>query len=65
MPRQPGRLLLEVNGQVFDLDLSPDRRDCRRWLAFRDGKPFAHGGLECIWRAVQKGMAPLLGERNL
>ncbi len=65
MPREPGRLVLEVNGQRFDVELRPDRRDCRRWLAYRDGKPFAHGGLECIWRKLQNGLAPMLGGRNL
>ena len=64
-PRQVGELLLNVNGQTFALELRPDRRDCRRWYAFRNGQPYEHGGLERIWRKVQSELAPMLGERNL
>ncbi len=63
--RAPGVLLLEVNGQRFDLELRPDPRDCRRWLAYRGGKPFERGGLERIWRKVQSELVPLLSVRNL
>lgn len=63
MPRESGRLLVEVNGQRFDLTLLPDRRDCRLWIAVRDGQPWERGGLECIWRRVQSELAPRLSER--
>lgn len=63
--RSTGVLVLDVNGQRFDLELRPHPRDCRRWLAYRDGKPFESGGLERIWRKVQAELVPLLGVRNL
>lgn len=63
--RQPGRMLIECNDQRFDLELRPDRRDCRRWYAFRDGEPFVHGGLDAVFREVQRKMVPLLGARRL
>jgi hypothetical protein len=63
--RKPGRLLIECNGQRFDIELRPDRRDCRRWYSFRDGEPFVHGGLEQVWREVQRQMAPLMSVRRL
>ena len=63
--RAPGRLLIECNGQRFDLDLRPDRRDCRRWYAFRESKPFTHGGLEQIWREVQRQITPVISARRL
>ncbi len=63
--RKPGRMLIECNGECFDIELRPDRRDCRRWYAFRDGEPFVHGGLEQVWREVQRQMIPLMGVRNL
>lgn len=49
---------LSVNGQVFDLDLQPDRRDCRRRYAFRNSKPHLHAGLERSWHKVQSKIAP-------
>lgn len=58
--RPVGRLLLDI-GQRFDLELRPDPRDVRRWLAYRDGVPFERGGLERIWRAVQRQIASPLG----
>lgn len=57
--REPGSLTLRVNGYVFDLLLEPDPHDIRRWKAYRDGEPFARGGLEVIWRAIQAEMAPV------
>ena len=63
--RKPGRILIECNGQRFDLELKPDLRDCRRWYAFRDGDPFKHGGLEQIWRAVQRQMSPVMSASRL
>lgn len=59
--RSPGRLLLDIGSHVFDLDLRPDPRDVRRWIAYRDGKPFMRAGLERIWRSVQAEIAPPLG----
>jgi hypothetical protein len=63
--RQNGELLISVNGQTIALELRPDRRDCRRWYAFKGGQPYEHGGLERIWRKIQSELVPLLGERNL
>lgn len=62
--RQPGRLLLDLNGKVIDLHLSPDLRDVRRWIAYRDGKPWIRGGLEAIWRAMQAEQSRPLGRRH-
>jgi hypothetical protein len=59
--RQPGRLLLDIGSQVIDLRLVPDRRDVRRWLAYKDGEPYLHAGLERIWRRVQSEISPPLG----
>jgi hypothetical protein len=59
--RQPGRLLLDIGSLVIDIELRPDRRDVRRWYAYRNGLPFAHAGLERIWRQVQADIAPPIG----
>ena len=63
--RKPGRILIECSGQRFDLELRPDPRASRRWYAFRDGEPFKHGGLEQIWRAVQRQMSPVMSASRL
>jgi hypothetical protein len=42
--RQPGRLLLDIGSQVIDLELRPDPRDVRVWLAYRDGAPYLRIG---------------------
>lgn len=55
LPRQPGRLLLDVDGQVFDVLLQPDRRHAWRW----------HAWLEQVWREIQRRRALPLGRRNL
>lgn len=62
--RQCGELIVSVNGQTIALELMPDRRDCRRWYAFKGSQPYEHGGLERIWRKVQSELVPMLGERN-
>jgi hypothetical protein len=62
--REPGRLLLEVNGYSFDLRLDPDRRDVRMWCVYRDGQPWIRGGLERVWRAMQSEMALPIGRRH-
>ena len=62
--RQPGRLLLAVNGQTIDIELRPDPRDVRLWRAYRDGQPWMRAGLERIWRAVQAELPPVLGRRH-
>jgi hypothetical protein len=62
--RQPGRLLLDVNGVVIDLHLVPDPRDVRRWKAYREGQPYMRAGLEQIWRKVQSEQSPVLGRRH-
>jgi hypothetical protein len=54
-----------LNGYSFDCDLIPDRRDVRRWVVLRDGKPWMRCGLERLWRAVQAEMAQPLGKRHL
>ena len=64
-PREPGEFRIRAEGQVFDLVLIPDRRDSRRWFAMRDGKPFAHGGLDAVFREIQRLRVPLMGARNL
>lgn len=62
--RTTGRLLLDIGSQVIDLELRPDPRDVRRWYAYRCGQPFAHAGLERIWRMVQSDIAPPLGRSH-
>ena len=63
--REPGRLLLEISGYSFDVELRPHHRDVRLWHAYRDGKPWIPAaGLERIWRAIQSEIAPPLGRRH-
>ena len=62
--RQPGRLLLQVNGRTIDIELRSDPRDIRMWRAYRDGQPWLRGGLERIWRAVQSEIPAPLGRRH-
>lgn len=63
--REPGRFLLDFNGVTQDVELRPDRRHCWRWYAVLEGEVIAHGGLDVIFRELQKRRAPMLGERNL
>jgi hypothetical protein len=62
--REPGRLLLEINGRRFDIDLRPDPRDVRMWRAYREGEPWLRGGLERIWRAMQAEIPLPLGRAH-
>ena len=62
--RQAGRLLLDIGSTLIDLELRPDPRDVRRWLAYRSGEPYLRGGLERIWRKVQSEISPPLGRSN-
>ncbi len=62
--RRPGRLLLDIGAQVIDLELRPDPRDVRLWRAYKDGAPYLRGGLERIWRQVQREIAPPLGRAH-
>lgn len=62
--RSVGRLLLDIGAEVIDLELRPDRRDVRRWYAYRNGQSFAHAGLERIWRMVQADIAPPIGRSH-
>lgn len=63
--REDGEFALRVNGQSVVLVLKPDRRHCLRWYAFRDGEPYLHGGLEQIWRKVQRELCPMMSLRRL
>lgn len=62
--RQPGRLLLDIGSQVFDIELRPDPRDVRRWIACRNGQPYLRAGLERIWRSVQAEIAQPIGRSH-
>lgn len=63
--REPGSLLLRLNGYDFDLLLKPHPRDVRLWHVYRDGAPWiAATGVEPVWRAMQKEMAQPLGRRH-
>jgi hypothetical protein len=62
--RAVGRLLLDIGTHVVDLELRPDPRDVRRWYAYRNGRPFAHAGLERIWRMIQTDIAPPIGRSH-
>lgn len=63
--REPGTLLLIVNGQRFDVDLQPNRRNVRRWNVTINGQPWRTAGLEQVWRELQRRLVPMLGARNL
>lgn len=63
--RQPGRMLIEANGVVQDVKLLPDQRHCWRWIGVLDGEVIARGGLDKIFRELQRRRVPVLGERNL
>ena len=62
--RSRGRLLLDIGSQVIDLELRPDPRDVRMWMAYRDGAPYLRAGLERIWRKIQSEIVPALGRKN-
>lgn len=62
--RPIGRLLLDIGSTTIDIELRPDPRDVRRWLAYRNGAPYCHGGLERIWRKAQSEIAPPLGRAH-
>ena len=62
--RRVERFLLTQGDVTFDLTLVPDPRDVRRWKVYRDDVLFVHGGLEQMWRAVQRELAPPLGRRH-
>jgi len=62
--REPGELVLRVNGYAFLIRLEPDPRDVRMWRAYRDGEQWIRGGLEKMWRAIQAEMAAPLGRRH-
>lgn len=63
--RKIGRFLVDDGVCVFDLELRPDPRHVGRFYASLNGEPFIHGGLEVIWREVQRKRAPVLGSRRL
>ena len=57
--RAPGLLLVEVNGQRFDLELMPHPRHCRQWIAKRLNMPkeSVRTGLYRMMRASPTGTA--------
>lgn len=63
--RPPGRLLLEVDWQKFDVELKPDQRDSRMFYAVLNGDPLMHSGLEQVWREIQRRRAPVLSARRI
>ena len=63
-PREPAYLAVIVDGQTFIAEGLPGRRvDRFNWHL--NGEPLCAGGLETVWRAIQRKRAPMLGARNL
>ena len=63
-PRQEARIVVEVDGQRFEAVGRPGRR-CDRFNWLINGSPFRAGGLEAVWREIQRVRLPALGLRNL
>lgn len=62
--RQPFDWSFSCGGVSWSLHFEPNPRDVRQWRVFRDGQPWMVAGLERIWRAMQREMAPALGRRH-
>lgn len=62
--RQPFDWSFSCGGVSWSLHFEPNPRDVRQWRVFRDGQPWMCAGLERVWRAMQREMAPALGRRH-
>jgi hypothetical protein len=62
--RQPFDWRFSCGGVSWSLHFEPNPRDVRQWRVFRDGQPWMCAGLERVWRAMQREMAPALGRRH-
>lgn len=62
--RAPGRFLLVANGLTQDVELRPDPRHCWKWIAVMDGQVIERGGLDRIFRELQRQRRPILGSRS-
>lgn len=63
-PRQPSDWALLCGGVSWSLHFEPSPRDVRQWRVYRNGEPWMCAGLQRVWRAMQKEMAPVLGRRH-
>lgn len=62
--RDPASIRVVVDGQTFEAEGTPARRpDQFVWTL--NGERIGIGGMEMVWRDIQKRRCPLLGERNL
>ena len=62
--RLPFDWIFACGGVSWSLHFEPNRRDVRQWQVYRDGNFWMCAGLEKVWRAMQKEMAPALGRRH-
>ena len=62
--RQPFDWSFACGGITWSLHFEPNPRDVRQWRVFRDGELWMCAGLERVWRAMQREMAPVLGRRH-
>jgi len=62
--RQPFDWTFACGGITWSLHFEPNPRDVRQWRVFRDGELWMCAGLERVWRAMQREMAPALGRRH-
>lgn len=62
--RQPFDWVFSCGGISWSLHFEPNPRDVRQWKVFRDGEPWMCAGLERVWRAMQREMAPALGRSH-
>lgn len=64
LPRESAYVCVIVDGQTFIAEGLPGRRVDRFnwWL---NGEPWRSGGLESLWREIQRRRAHMLGPRNL
>lgn len=62
-PRDTLRILVEVDGQRFEVEGKPARR-CNQFKLTLNGEPIGTGGAETAWREIQKRRAPLMSARR-
>lgn len=62
-PRKPLRILVEVDGQSFEVKGEPARRN-NQFALMLNGEPLGVGGAETAWREIQKRRSPLMSLRR-
>lgn len=63
-PRQPFDWTFLCGRVSGSLHFEPSPQDVRQWRVYRNGEPWLCAGLERVWRAMHKEMAPVLGHRH-